>query len=113
MQTDSLTMHGLVSKKINPTDDSWVNSLLNVLVRLPDTSDGRSIDVDWSDSAVENCHFTDGIGGRDGGYGVNPTANNYKVGPIANNVELTSGVPAYVQSGSWTVPALGVININS
>lgn len=198
MQTDSLTMHGLVSKKITATDESWVNSLLNVLVRLPDTSDGRSIDVDWSDSAVENCHFTGGIGARDGGYGVrwlnnqferskyagltiskteniaikntivagnsldankthgilfdttgdasgnykfatiitgnnfrtedplgvsgagassigfvNPTANLYKVGPIANNVELTSGVPGYVQSGSWTIPAGGVMNINA
>jgi hypothetical protein len=198
MQTDSLTMHGLVSEKISPTDDSWINSLLNVLVRLPDSSVGRTIDVDWSDSAVENCHFTGGVGGNDNGYGVrwlnnqfersnyvgltltkkgtisvkntilkgnsfdankthgilfdttgdssgsykfgtvvegnnfrtedpagvagagaasigfkNPSANTYKVGPIANNVELTSGVPGYAQNGPWTVPVNGVMNINS
>ncbi|OMQ44919.1 hypothetical protein [Ensifer sp. 1H6] len=197
MQTDSLTMHGIRSQKITSTDPSWVNSMKNVFVRLPDASDGRPINVDWSDSTVDTCHFTGGIGSNDGGFGVrwinsqferskyvgltvtktgnigaknsvieansfdankthgilldatgdtsgaykfatiitgnnfrtedpntgvagsasiafiNPSANNYKVGPLANNVELSSGVTGYAQSGPWTIPASGVMNIHS
>lgn len=197
MQTDSLTMHGIRSQKITPTDASWVNSMTNVFVRLPDASDGRPINVDWSDSTIETCHFTGGIGANDGGFGVrwinnqferskyvgltvsksgnigakntliegnsfdankthgilldatgdtsgaykfativvgnnfrtedpntgvagsasiafiNPSANNYKVGPLANNVELSTGVAGYAQSGPWTIPASGVMNIHS
>lgn len=196
-QTDSMTMHGIVSRKITPSDPSWINVMRDVFVRLPDLSNGRTVDVDFSDSEMDNVHLTGGIGANDAGYGIrwkggqierskyagltitktgsigaknsivsnvsfdankthgilfdvtgdtsgaykvgtvvsacnfrtedpitavagsasigfsNPSANNYKVGPIVGNVELTSGVPAYVQTGPWTIPANGVMNINA
>lgn len=70
MQTPSMTMHGINCRKITNTDDSWTNSLKNVSIRLPDGSTGLVLVVDWSDSTVEHCHLTGGLGSFDYGYGV-------------------------------------------
>ena len=41
---------------------SWVNTMRNVQIRLPDASTARTLDVDWSDSRITDCSFTGGIG---------------------------------------------------
>ena len=69
MQTDSLTTAGIVSEKIAFANPSWTNSLVNVSVRLPDNSDRRTLNIDWSDSNVERCHLTGGLGVLERGYG--------------------------------------------
>lgn len=70
MQTDSMTMHGFRSQKIAFANPSWLNSLDNVSIRLPDNSTGVVCDVDWSDSRVLGCQLTGGAGSLDTGYGV-------------------------------------------
>ena len=70
METTSMTMHGFKSEKIAFANPSWVNLVSNVSIRLPDNSTGVVFDADWSDSIVEKCHLTGGVGSLDTGYGI-------------------------------------------
>lgn len=70
METPNMTTGGIRSRKIAPGNPSWVNTLRDVCIRLPDFATARTVDVDWSDSIVEGCHITGGQGAIDRGFGV-------------------------------------------
>lgn len=92
MQTDSTTMGGFNSAKIG-TGDTWTNSLVNVSIRLPDGSDGRTIQVDWSDSIISRCHLTGGIGALEYGPGCRWTSNQIERSKFAGlTIQKGSGV---------------------
>lgn len=69
---------GIVSKKITPNDESWMNEVKSVKVRLPDTSNKWAFDVDWSDSSVDGSHFTGGYCAIDRGWGVRWDRNQFE-----------------------------------
>lgn len=62
MQALDTACGGIRSRKINPSDVSWVNSLHHVQVRLPDNSSARTLDLDWGDSIIAKGTFTGGQG---------------------------------------------------
>ncbi|CUX23081.1 MULTISPECIES: hypothetical protein [Agrobacterium] len=69
---------GIVTKKAEPAEDSWMNEAKTVIIRLPDTSNKWAFDVDWSDSLVDGCHFTGGKCAIDRGWGVRWTGNQFE-----------------------------------
>ncbi len=69
---------GIISKKITPNDESWMNEVKSVKVRLPDTSNKWAFDVDWSDSSVDGSHFTGGYCAIDRGWGVRWDRNQFE-----------------------------------
>jgi len=75
MQTDNLNTAGIVTEKISSDNPSWTNSLVNVSIRLPDASNCRTLNMDWSDSAIDRSQFTGGLGVLDRGYGTRFTSN--------------------------------------
>lgn len=74
MQSNAFGTSGFRGYKTLLSDVSWSNRMSNVKVRLPDASivdgAGRTLDLEWSDSTVEDCQFTGGIGSIDRGIDV-------------------------------------------
>lgn len=54
---------GLRSNQIG-SDPTWLNTLLNVQIRVPDSSDKYALDIDWSDSTIVAGAYTGGLGSR-------------------------------------------------
>lgn len=70
METPNTGAGGIRSRKIGGDGPSWVNTMRDVCIRLPDFATARTVDVDWSDSIVDACHLTGGQGAIDRGFGV-------------------------------------------
>lgn len=63
MQTSREGVGGLRSRKLAVSNPSWVNTLDNVQIRLPDASPARVLDIDWSDNGgIRGCSFSGGAG---------------------------------------------------
>lgn len=80
---------GFVSTKIG-SNDTWLNRLFDVEIRLPDSSSGYVFRADWSDSVMIGCMATGGSG-------------SYYSGP--GNFEVIGGIYDRAKSGAagWTV----------